>query len=104
MKEVESSSQLRCTNSKNIGWFVLSIGLVMLSAPLLFNSFNPKQAYAKVNAASQPTLQTLQQVTNNANGNPNDDNGPNSWGMHKTRIIRMSTGDLFTVYVSAGSG
>ncbi len=28
---------------------------------------------------------------------------PNSWGVHKNRVIRTSTGDIFTVYIDFGS-
>lgn len=49
-----------------------------------------------------PTLQRLELITNNAFGN-GQDYIPNSWGVQKSRIIRLSTGDLFTFYMSQGS-
>lgn len=49
-----------------------------------------------------PTLQHLEQVTDQAFANP-DLYVPNSWGVQKNRIIRTSTGDIFTVYTSPGS-
>ncbi len=44
----------------------------------------------------------LKQVTNQAVGDV-DNNIANSWGVHKNRIVRTSTGDIFTVYISLGS-
>ncbi|GHO83580.1 hypothetical protein [Dictyobacter formicarum] len=49
-----------------------------------------------------PTLDRLDQVTNQAFGNE-DEYVPNSWGAHKLRIIRTTSGDLFTVFISQGS-
>jgi hypothetical protein len=48
-------------------------------------------------------LAGLDQVTDSAFGT-NNDYVPNGWGTQKLRIIRMTTGDLFTTYLSAGSG
>jgi hypothetical protein len=50
-----------------------------------------------------PALEALSQVTDQAFGT-NNIYVPNGWGTQKLRIIRMSTGDLFTTYISAGSG
>ena len=105
MKTTASNPRLlKRTMLKRLGLLVFSISLVALSIPLISGSLlNPRFVHAQANDASQPTLQALGQVTNQAYGT-NNDYIPNSWGMHKTRIIRMSTGDLFTVYTSAGSG
>ncbi|BCL84506.1 hypothetical protein ccbrp13_69710 [Ktedonobacteria bacterium brp13] len=50
-----------------------------------------------------PVLTRLSQVTDQAFGT-NNVYVPNSWGVQKSRIVRTSNGDLFTVYISAGSG
>ncbi|GHO88446.1 hypothetical protein [Dictyobacter formicarum] len=50
-----------------------------------------------------PALTSLEQVTDGAFGQ----NGvyvPNSWGVQKSRIVRTSTGDIFTIYIDAGTG
>jgi hypothetical protein len=49
----------------------------------------------------QPTLQRLDMVTDQAFGT-NNEYVPNSWGVHKNRVIRLSNGDVFTVYTSEG--
>ncbi|GCE08687.1 hypothetical protein [Dictyobacter aurantiacus] len=49
-----------------------------------------------------PTLGQLDQVTDQAFGNEGD-YVPNSWGVHKLRIIRTTSGDLFTIFISEGS-
>ncbi len=104
MKTKKTGSHLlRHGMLKFLGLLIVSISLVALSMPLMTGSLlNPRSVHAQTNDASQPTLQALGQVTNQAYGTAND-YVPNSWGMHKTRIVRMSTGDLFTVYTSAGS-
>jgi hypothetical protein len=53
-------------------------------------------------APGQPTLEQLEPITEQAYGK-NNQYVPNSWGVQKSRIIRASTGDLFTVYISEGS-
>jgi len=53
-------------------------------------------------APGKPTLQRLEQVTDQAFGDGNN-YVPNSWGQQKNRIIRTSTGDIFMVYNSQGS-
>lgn len=53
-------------------------------------------------APGHPTLERLEQVTDQAFGDGNT-YVPNGWGQHKNRIIRTSTGDLFMVYISEGS-
>lgn len=53
-------------------------------------------------APGNPTLQRLELVTSQAFGDGST-YVPNSWGQHKNRIIRTSTGDIFTVYISGGS-
>ena len=50
-----------------------------------------------------PTLTRLEAVTSNAYG-VDGDYVPNSWGVQKNRLVRTSNGDIFTVYISAGSG
>ncbi len=52
--------------------------------------------------AGKPTLDRLEQVTDQAFGTGGD-YVPNSWGMQKSRIIRTSTNDIFTVYITEGS-
>jgi len=49
-----------------------------------------------------PTLDRLEQVTDQAFGDGTT-YVPNSWGQHKNRIIRTSTGDIFTVFISEGT-
>ena len=49
-----------------------------------------------------PTLEDLDMVTNQAFGQ-NNVYVPNGWGVHKNRIIRTASGDLFTVYIQPGS-
>jgi hypothetical protein len=106
MKAIESGSRLLRRNIiKSFRLLVLGSGLVIISLPLLANSLAHSQyAYANVNATNKPTLQTLEQVTDQAFGDPKHDDSPDSWGMHKTRVVRMSTGDLFMTYISTGSG
>ncbi|GER91771.1 hypothetical protein KDW_59330 [Dictyobacter vulcani] len=48
-----------------------------------------------------PVLTRLEQVTDQAFGQ-NDTYVPNSWGVQKSRFVRTSTGDLFTVTIDAG--
>lgn len=55
------------------------------------------------NTPGVPALDALDQVTDQAFGT-NNDYVPNGWGTQKLRIIRMTTGDLFTTYISEGSG
>lgn len=50
-----------------------------------------------------PVLTRLSQVTDQAFGT-NNVYVPNSWGVQKSRIVRTSNDDLFTAYISAGSG
>lgn len=50
-------------------------------------------------APGVPSLDGLDQVTDQAYGNEGD-YVPNSWGVHKQRIIRTTSGDLFTVFIS----
>jgi len=52
--------------------------------------------------AGTPRLDRLEMVTDQAFGDGNN-YVPNGWGVHKTRIVRTSTGDIFTVYISEGS-
>src|SRR2546429_3147656 len=63
--------------------------------PPLRPNFGPSQP-------GKPTLERLEQVTDQAFGT-NNDYVPNSWGVHKSRIIRTSNGDIFTVYTSQGT-
>ncbi len=49
-----------------------------------------------------PALEGVDPVTNQAFGQ-NNVYVPNGWGVQKNRIVRTSTGDLFTVYIQAGS-
>ncbi len=49
-----------------------------------------------------PTLQRLEPVTDQAFGQ-SDQYVPNSWGAQKNRIVSTSSGDIFTVFISAGS-
>lgn len=49
----------------------------------------------------QPALQRLEMVTDQAFG-INNEYVPNSWGVQKNRVIRLSNGDIFTVYISEG--
>jgi hypothetical protein len=51
----------------------------------------------------QPTLVQQALITDQAFGDGKT-SVPNGWGVHKSRIVRASTGDLFTSYISAGSG
>lgn len=66
------------------------------SHPLL-----PHQTAIEPTPAGKPTLQRLEMVTDQAFGT-NNDYVPNGWGVHKSRIIRLSNGDIFTVYISEG--
>ncbi|HEY7416040.1 MAG TPA: hypothetical protein VH593_12655 [Ktedonobacteraceae bacterium] len=61
----------------------------------------PHQTSLSPTPPGQPTLQRLEVVTNQAFG-VNNDYVPNGWGVHKNRVIRLSNGDVFTVYISAG--
>lgn len=49
-----------------------------------------------------PALEGVDLVTNQAFGR-NNVYVPNGWGVQKNRIVRTSTGDLFTVYIQPGS-
>ncbi|GAC1634456.1 MAG: hypothetical protein NVS4B9_27280 [Ktedonobacteraceae bacterium] len=49
-----------------------------------------------------PALEGLDMVTNQAFGQ-NNVYVPNGWGVQKNRIVRTSTGDLFTAYIQPGS-
>lgn len=51
----------------------------------------------------KPRLDRVEMVTDQAFGDGNT-YVPNGWGVQKLRIIRMTTGDIFTVYISEGSG
>jgi hypothetical protein len=83
-------------------------------ATLTGNSFHPTASASVAVAGGQlttvqpttpglPALEMLGQVTDQAFGT-NNDYVPNGWGTQKLRIIRMTTGDLFTTYISEGSG
>ncbi len=52
-------------------------------------------------ALTKPGLDKLEVVTEQAFGTKNE-YVPNSWGVQKNRIIRTTTGDLFTVFISQG--
>jgi hypothetical protein len=49
------------------------------------------------------TLKRLELITNNAFGDGNT-YVPNGWGIHKNRIVRTNSGDIFVVYLAVGSG
>jgi len=53
-------------------------------------------------APGNPALQRLEMVTDQAFGDGST-YVPNSWGQHKNRIIRTSTGDIFMLYNSEGT-
>ncbi len=57
----------------------------------------------QASAPGNPKLERLEQVTDQAFGQE-DSYVPNSWGVHKNRVIRTSPGDIFTVYTSEGDG
>src|SRR5690348_8498176 len=62
----------------------------------------PSQPNAGPSQPGKPTLERLEQVTDQAFGT-NNNYVPNSWGVHKSRIIRTSNGDIFIVYTSEGT-
>ncbi len=57
----------------------------------------------QTSSPGHPKLERLEQVTDQAFGQE-DNYVPNSWGVHKNRIVRTSSGDIFTVYTSEGDG
>jgi hypothetical protein len=63
----------------------------------------PEPTVSPVPIVGVPTLTRLELVTSNAYG-VDGDYVPNSWGVQKNRLIRTSNGDIFMVYISAGSG
>jgi hypothetical protein len=63
----------------------------------------PSQPNFGPSQPGKPTLDRLEQVTDQAFGPNSNDYVPNSWGVHKSRIIRTSNGDIFTVYTSEGT-
>jgi hypothetical protein len=62
----------------------------------------PSQPDLGPSQPGKPVLERLEQVTDQAFG-INNDYVPNSWGVHKSRVIRTSNGDIFTVYTSEGT-
>lgn len=111
-----------------ISSFLLSSGRIHLQFPSVFTLQNKKNGTATITGSSSPptpsasivvpgaqptiiqpstpgapALDALGQVTDQAFGT-NNDYVPNGWGTQKLRIIRMTTGDLFTTYISQGSG
>ncbi len=73
------------------------------SDPTATTPLDPTVTVTPVPIVGVPSLTRLEQVTNNAYG-VDGDYVPNSWGVQKNRIIRTSNGDIFMVYISAGSG
>jgi len=57
----------------------------------------------QASSPGHPRLERLEQVTDQAFGQE-DNYVPNSWGVHKNRIVRTSAGDIFTAYTSEGDG
>ncbi|MBA2392945.1 MAG: hypothetical protein H0V70_09405 [Ktedonobacteraceae bacterium] len=58
---------------------------------------------SQASSPGHPKLERLEQVTDQAFGQE-DNYVPNSWGVHKNRIVRTSSGDIFTTYTSEGDG
>jgi hypothetical protein len=63
----------------------------------------PSQPDLGPSQPGRPVLEQLEQVTDQAFGTHSEVYVPNSWGVHKSRVIRTSNGDIFTVYTSAGT-
>jgi len=61
----------------------------------------PTPAIIEPTTPGTPALEKLEQVTTQAFANP-DLYVPNSWGVQKNRVIRTSSGDVFTVFTSPG--
>lgn len=59
--------------------------------------------HSATNSSIAISLDRLEPVTNNAFGDGNT-YVPNGWGVQKNRIIRTNSGDIFVVYLAAGSG
>ncbi len=62
----------------------------------------PEFVTPRASPAGKPVLEKLELVTDQAFA-VDGKYVPNSWGVQKNRIVRTSGGDLFTVYISAGS-
>lgn len=59
-------------------------------------------AYPQQAAGNTPYLERLEVVTANA-GSTDNSNGGNEWGYHKSRIVRTSDGNLYTVIQAPGT-
>lgn len=83
---------------------VAGIGLLLIVGVLLTLLYMTHRMATTITPSTpgQPVLQRLELVTNQAFGQ-DEVYVPNSWGVQKNRLVRTSTGDLFTVYISAGS-
>ncbi len=57
----------------------------------------------QASSPGHPRLERLEQVTDQAFGQE-DNYVPNSWGVQKNRVVRTTSGDIFTAYISEGSG
>src|SRR5712692_7534840 len=71
--------------------------LLIFAILLIAFLFQPRQQRTELPA---PYLERLELVTDQAL----DENVPNGWGYHKSRIVRTLSGDIFVVYNTAGKG
>ena len=97
-------SQTHRPSPRQLSLLSLVAGLLVLVLSLMIPALNRFSAAHA--ATSYPALEALNNVTTNALGTEDSATAsvPNGWGTHKSRIVRTSTGDLFTTYIDAGSG